>query len=578
MIKSPSLVAASLLALTFGSSQRAEAKEAIALIFDLPEMADQQPTSPAIAEPSVSSTSVPLPIPPAAAQPPLSSSTQSLPRSVYTPSSGAIAPNELVAALPPPPPAVKAPTVAQPSVQVAAQPAVAATSVALNFELETNSAPAATTAVVEAPEPLAPAVLSDLAEQIFQGGTDSLVARAVGSAEGTRTPEGLRTSAFYGHVDPGNGVWNLGTFSYQHGAQSPEEADDKQLRRLQSQSEVIQEKANSYGIELTLAERLNALDLANQSPRAALSRGGYMDWLAEARKLGMTDSEAILWARTRSFLDPDTQRWNAPGLGNNVHSISRDQERRMRAIARAVNAYEQSQPSQSTASVPPPTPVKAEIGAGSEEAAAADFIFSLDLDSFSDNAAAIASEEPAALEATPTPTQALETDQTASSNELSAEAQNSVTETPAAVTDGGFSAPGLEPAAPPAPVPQTPKVSTVPVPAAELEAAVIPRPKLSELPQDPRAVPQVNLYSPAVDKPRVKAGTADENLADFFDEIESAGEISDPAIQEQIPQAGPPTVEELPNSAKGQTQEPRPTVEELLNSPMAAKKAAESGL
>ncbi|NJL88085.1 MAG: hypothetical protein HC886_22335 [Leptolyngbyaceae cyanobacterium SM1_1_3] len=229
--------------------------------------------------------------------------------------------SDRLAALPPPP--SQAPAPIESSIQVAASDG------ALNFELETSPVLAAAVEVAQAPAPLS---LSTSDSQLFQGGTDSLVARAVGSAEGTRTPEGLRTSAFYGHVDPGNGVWNLGTFSYQHGAQSPEEADDKQLQRLQAQSEVIQQKATGYSIELTLAEKLNALDLANQSPRAALSRGGYMDWLAEARKLGMSGSDAILWARTRSFLDPDTQRWNAPGLGNNVSSISRDQERRMRRL------------------------------------------------------------------------------------------------------------------------------------------------------------------------------------------------------------------------------------------------------
>ncbi|NJR66804.1 MAG: hypothetical protein HC772_18210 [Leptolyngbyaceae cyanobacterium CRU_2_3] len=48
-------------------------------------------------------------------------------------------------------------------------------------------------------------------DHLFQGNSESLVARAVGSAEGTRTPEGDRNPAYYGHVDPGNKVWNLGT-------------------------------------------------------------------------------------------------------------------------------------------------------------------------------------------------------------------------------------------------------------------------------------------------------------------------------------------------------------------------------
>ncbi|NJL88086.1 MAG: hypothetical protein HC886_22340 [Leptolyngbyaceae cyanobacterium SM1_1_3] len=67
MIKSPSLVAASFLAITLSSSQAAAAKEAIALGFDLPPAVPhpQSPSSPpkssAIALPA--SSSAPLPIP-----------------------------------------------------------------------------------------------------------------------------------------------------------------------------------------------------------------------------------------------------------------------------------------------------------------------------------------------------------------------------------------------------------------------------------------------------------------------------------------------------------------------------------
>ncbi|WP_316789974.1 hypothetical protein [Thermoleptolyngbya oregonensis] len=191
-------------------------------------------------------------------------------------------------------------------------------------------------------------------EALFHGGADSLVARVVGSAEGTRAADGQRTKAYYGHTDPGNGMWNLGSFSYQHGASSPEEADERQLRRLQKQADLLQRKAASHGISLTLEELLNGIDLANQAPMAALDRGGYIDWLAEARRRGMQGESAILWARTRAFIDPDTQQWNAPGLGNTADSISRDQDRRMRAIARAHEHY-RTQTSQPVA-LNPPTP------------------------------------------------------------------------------------------------------------------------------------------------------------------------------------------------------------------------------
>ena len=171
------------------------------------------------------------------------------------------------------------------------------------------------------------------------------MAKTVGHAEGTRALDGSKTRAYYGHVDPGNGVWNLGSFSYQHCEASctPDEADDRQLRRLWGQSQVLGQRAASNGIRLSLEERLNGIDLANQAPLAALDQGGYVDWLSAAHQKGMTGSSAVLWARTYSFLNPRTQRWDAPGLGNRYDSIAEDQERRRVAIARALeNHYQQS--------------------------------------------------------------------------------------------------------------------------------------------------------------------------------------------------------------------------------------------
>lgn len=217
-----------------------------------------------------------------------------------------------------------------------------AESLALNFDPQPQPQPAPRQAVKPSQPVLEekPSLAGfDVADQaLFEHGAESLVARAVGSAEGTRTPEGDRNPAYYGHVDPGNGVWNLGTFSYQHGAKTPEDADQRQLMRLQTQFQTLKMQAAAKGINLTLEEKLNGIDLANQAPLAALDRGGYIDWLVQAHVMGLSGSEAVLWARTRSFIDPDTQTWNAPGLGNNLYSISRDQERRMQAIARAIVA------------------------------------------------------------------------------------------------------------------------------------------------------------------------------------------------------------------------------------------------
>jgi hypothetical protein len=241
--------------------------------------------------------------------------------------------------LPPPPPQPAAESPITPSPDPESRPQPVAESVALTFDLPP-------TGVGNTPSQSEVAVTpssNSAMELLFKGGADSLVAKAVGSAEGTRTPVGDRTLAYYGHVDPGNQALNLGTFSYQHGAKSPEEADEKQLKRLQRQAKVLQRKAETKGMQLTLAEKLNAIDLANQAPRAALEHGGYLDWLYQAHEMGLQGSEAIRWARVRSFLDPDTRRWNAPGLGNNINRISRDQERRMQQIERVIEIHQEQQ-------------------------------------------------------------------------------------------------------------------------------------------------------------------------------------------------------------------------------------------
>jgi hypothetical protein len=180
----------------------------------------------------------------------------------------------------------------------------------------------------------------------FSGGAHSLVAHAVGAAEGTRTPTGDKTPAYYGHKDPGNGVWNQGSFSYQHGAKTPEEADQKQLRRLAKQDAVLQQRAAVLGLAYLddLEVRLNGIDLANQAPLAAIAEdgGGYLDRLKQAQEMGLAGTDAVLWARVRSYLDPDTGRWNAPGLGNTVDRIAHDQERRMSRIAETLAVYQPS--------------------------------------------------------------------------------------------------------------------------------------------------------------------------------------------------------------------------------------------
>ncbi|MBE9103279.1 hypothetical protein [Vacuolonema iberomarrocanum] len=355
--------------------------------------AEPEPDPETEAETEMTTATQPLPIPPTAAAAPVehpSSQDAPLPPPPPLPEMAAMATapppppteplsaNNDLATIPPPPAAEVVPL----ELAFGGDLPVGGEGTAIAAVEPTSVPPTAPVAPVEPmPKPVLSANPST--ESLFVGGAESVVARVVGSAEGTRTVEGLRTSAYYGHTDPGNGVWNLGSFSYQHGAASPEAADERQLQRLQRQTQTLLSRAAAFGLELTLEEQLNGIDLANQAPEAALDRGGYIDWLAEAHKLGMTGQDAIAWARTRSFLDPDTQQWNAPGLGNTVQGIARDQERRMRAIARTLAAVEteQAAPAEAVAVAPsiPATTTEASPATESPEDAGIGRLFNLDL-------------------------------------------------------------------------------------------------------------------------------------------------------------------------------------------------------
>jgi hypothetical protein len=360
MKPTPALLAVSSL-LTLLAPTAVKAEDDL-LSFDLSPISRAEPAPiPAIAAAEVAANGMdqgvannqPLPIPPGATNPPMRfHSPQQLPAGVYRRGvAGALnestSPAQL---LPPAPPLPEAQPVAlatlgqavsiappQPPQPAAAEPAPPPMEL-LDFALEPSAA------VAIAQEKATTVAVSNPLPGLFEGNSDSLVAWAVGSAEGTRTPNGAINPAYFGHTDPGNRVWNMGTFSYQHGAKTPEEADQKQLARLQNQGEVLRQRALNHGMNLTLEETLNGLDLANQSPLAAIGRVGYIERLAEAKANGYEGAEAILVARTRSYINPNTGRWNAPGLGNTEPSIRRDQQRRANAVAQALATYADQNP------------------------------------------------------------------------------------------------------------------------------------------------------------------------------------------------------------------------------------------
>lgn len=152
-------------------------------------------------------------------------------------------------------------------------------------------------------------------------------ALAIGIAEGTRTPDGGVTRAYYGHTDPGNGVRNQGNFSAQQGQASPQIADRQWLSKLTRQQMTYQPVLERIGIRRGTQgyNRLmfNILDLSVQAPAAV------PDFVAQAPQMlrqGLS-VEAIAKARSNAFYAP-SGRLDAPGFGNNFTNLFRDQRSR----------------------------------------------------------------------------------------------------------------------------------------------------------------------------------------------------------------------------------------------------------
>jgi len=210
--------------------------------------------------------------------------------------------------------------------------------------------------------PLTPPPIATVPDAWWSQGSASPVAVALGTAEGTRRPDGGKNPAYYWHTDPGNGANNFGTFSWQHlppevmqpviqagGAAAKrdvsaqlglaESADRVAFDRVMRFHDRLRDRAAEKQMSLTLRELLNGLDLANQSPLAGLSPMGYLDRLAQMQAEIADPGEQILEARVWSFWHPRYNRWDAPGLGNTYATIRRDQARRLAAIDAAIAQY-----------------------------------------------------------------------------------------------------------------------------------------------------------------------------------------------------------------------------------------------
>lgn len=164
-----------------------------------------------------------------------------------------------------------------------------------------------------------------------------LVAIAVGTAEGTRTPVGQFTKAYRGHTDLGNGRNNQGSFSYQGAAANPKIADILQLSKIRQTLLPIFERHWTLTIPLGSDKILlfvTACDVFTQSEAACLGVNGFLDQLKTLR-----DDRTLIDIRVDSFFDPVTNTFNAPGFGNDPNAVRADQIRRQECIDAAISIF-----------------------------------------------------------------------------------------------------------------------------------------------------------------------------------------------------------------------------------------------
>lgn len=199
---------------------------------------------------------------------------------------------------------------------------------------------------------------------LFEGGSNSPLAIIVGTSEGTRTYDGRKTEHYKSHTDPGNNAVNQGSFSYQHGAAGPEEADALQLKRLRGQAATLMQQASDLGISAYITEFTFAImmDLCTQSPTSCLGSKqrprsrGLMAYLADeiitAKDEGRVVDTNYLdtlsidrWAEIRAatYIDTTDNVLTSKGLKRAGIPLSEstfnDQERRTKRVQEAYSHY-----------------------------------------------------------------------------------------------------------------------------------------------------------------------------------------------------------------------------------------------
>lgn len=151
---------------------------------------------------------------------------------------------------------------------------------------------------------------------------------AIGINEGTRSPSGEFTDAYYGHRDPGDGNLNVGTVSGGRGrAKTPEGVDREYMRILTEKQYQAAPILKSLGLQPGTVGynrvMFNILDLEVQAPTAVPD---FIRKLSDVKGQGFS-IDAIAKARADSFFTPEGNL-NAPGFNNNYSVLLKDQRSR----------------------------------------------------------------------------------------------------------------------------------------------------------------------------------------------------------------------------------------------------------
>jgi hypothetical protein len=184
---------------------------------------------------------------------------------------------------------------------------------------------------------LLPTTLAEPFTDFWFGNPDAPGAIAIGMAEGTRTIDGVRTSAWYGHSDPGNANYNVGTFSSQNKTLDPDLADVEELQRIREELSIfIQAQPN-----LSPLEYLSAADLSIQAQGAFPAFGKQLRMI---NSYSLKPVSRIVEARVRSFYNPVNGHLEAAGFENDPKALRRDQLRRTRELERKLHDVKRNMP------------------------------------------------------------------------------------------------------------------------------------------------------------------------------------------------------------------------------------------